>query len=353
MRLREILLPWKSKDKKCCLYKTPYVAAPIWVLGDLIVNFFSLRTTSFRRTYKRRIFLGHEWQVSEETRLVISRLLCEISTRRSTSKSGTGKDYLLHYLRSPAKSTFKHLWKQTPLWCIVMSKAPQEPWRSRWPQKWDVEQSAPTHARHTHCASEQLDTTANQRYDVPWDWLWDACQMARVHWGTSCEGFCSKEGPHYQIELSARNQLECDQVQRALGKSSRSCRQTSNNQPLSTTLEIPWGFLAQAVLRWLSRGLCHIRKCQFEEFAWEEKIWFASSQQTFAWETFSKRRNGERKPVLILVPGSQARLASRKHAMCARNMGAHVGRSTWSTKGITKNGMRNRIPAQPWKAQRN
>ncbi len=138
-------------------------------------------------------FLVHKWLVSWETRLVISRFLREISTRRSMSKSGTKKDYLSHYLRSPVKSTFKHLCKQTPLWCVVMSKMPQKPWRSRWPQERDVEQSAPTHARHTHCTSRQLGTTADQRYDVPRGWLQDACQMARVHWGTNCKGFVARE----------------------------------------------------------------------------------------------------------------------------------------------------------------
>ncbi len=43
------------------------------------------------------------------------------------SKSGTGKDYISRYLRSPAKSTFKCLCKQTPLCCVIMSKTPQEP----------------------------------------------------------------------------------------------------------------------------------------------------------------------------------------------------------------------------------
>ncbi len=248
-------------------------------------------------------------------RLVILRLLREISSRGSMSKSGTGKDYLLRYLRSPAKSTFKCLCKQTLLWLIVMSKRPQEPWRSRWLQERDVEWSAPTHVRHTHCASRQLGTTADRRYDVPWDWLWGACQMSRVHWGTQCEGIFSKEGPHYWIEWSARNPLECKQVPRALGESSRSCRQASNNQPLFMSLEIPWGLLAWAVLCWLSRGLCHARKCQFEDNTWEEKVWFAIAQQTIAWETFGKRRNGERKPVLILVPGSHKHLAL-KNALC-------------------------------------
>ncbi len=38
MRLRETLPPWNSKDKKCCLFKTPYVAAPVRVLGDVITK---------------------------------------------------------------------------------------------------------------------------------------------------------------------------------------------------------------------------------------------------------------------------------------------------------------------------
>ncbi len=188
-----------------------------------------------------------------------------------------------------------------------------------------LEQSAPTHTRHTHCTSRQLGTTADWRCDIPWDWLQDACQMARVRCGTCCKEFWCKGGPHYQIEQGARNPLEYKQVQRVLGKLSRSCCQTTNNQPWFTSLEIPWGFLAWAVLCWLSGGLCHARQCQFEDFEWEGKVWCAIAQWTFAWETFGKRRNGERKQVLVLVPGSRnKRLASRKRMMCAKNMGVHL-----------------------------
>ncbi len=42
-----------------------------------------------------------------------------------------------------------------------------------------------------------------QRYDVLWEWLWDACHMAGVRWGSRCEGFRSEEGPHYCLEQSA------------------------------------------------------------------------------------------------------------------------------------------------------
>jgi hypothetical protein len=47
-----------------------------------------------------------------------------------------------------------------------------------------------------------------------------------------------------------------------------------------------------------------------------------------------ERRNGERMPVLILVPGSHERLTLRKRVMCSRNMGGHVRCGIRSTKGI-------------------
>ncbi len=114
-------------------------------------------TRNFQQTHLQEpgFFLVHKWHDSEETRLIILRLLGELSTRRSTSKSCSKKDQLLHYLRSPAKSTFKCLCKQTLLWCDVMRKKPQEPWRTRRPWQRDVEQSAPTHARHNHCTPRQ------------------------------------------------------------------------------------------------------------------------------------------------------------------------------------------------------
>ncbi len=334
MHLGETLLPWKSKDKKCCLYETPYVAAPIWVLGDVNAKFYAQRATSYRRTYKSQNSFGSRvmsfsrdpschfetptWNFYEE-----------IYQRKWYRKGPlialleeSRKEYLQVSLQADSALTHLH------------EKKPQEAWRTRRPQEWDVEQSAPTHARHTHCASRQLGTTANQRYAVHWDWLREACQMARVHWGTCSKGFHSKEGPHYRIDQSARNQLECDQVWRAPEKLSRSCRQTSNNQPLFTSLEIPLGFLAQAVLHWLSGGLCHAQKCQFKNITQEEKVWFAIAQRTLAWETLAKGGTGKecRYKFLYQVPTSV--LLLRKHVMCARNMGAHVRRGIWSAKGI-------------------
>ncbi len=64
-----------------------------------------------------------------------------------------------------------------------------------------------------------------------------------------------------------------------------------------------------------------------------------------------ERRNGERMPELILVPGSHERLPSRKRVMCSRNMGAHVQGGIQSMKG-KRNGIRNWCPAQPRKVQK-
>ncbi len=245
MRLGETLLLWNSKDKKCCLHETPYIVAPIWILGDVIAKFYALRATSYRLTYKSQFFFG-SW---------VTRFWRDTSCHFKTptwnfykeiyKQKWYRKGLLIALLEeSPAKITFKRLYKQTPLWLIIIRKEPQEPWRTRRLQERDFEQSAPTHARHTHCTSRQFVTTANRRYDVPRDRLREACQMARVRRGTRCEGFRSKEGPHYRMEQSARNHLECDQVQGAPEKLSRRCRQTSNNQPLFASLEIPWEFLS-------------------------------------------------------------------------------------------------------------
>ncbi len=127
MHLGETLAPWNSKNKKCFLYKTPYVAAPVRVLGDIIAKPMPYEQIPFGHTYKNQnFFLVHDWRVSQETRLVILRLLHEISMWRSTSKSVTEKDYL-SCLRSSVTSTFKWLIKDTLRWRVVMSSNLKNP----------------------------------------------------------------------------------------------------------------------------------------------------------------------------------------------------------------------------------
>ncbi len=61
---------------------------------------------------------------------------------------------------------------------------------------------------------------------------------------------------------------------------------------LFTSLDIPWGFHTQAVLCSLA-GLMTCKKVSVWVFLWVRKVWFAFAQQTFAPETFGKRRKGE------------------------------------------------------------
>ncbi len=184
----------------------------------------------------------------------------------------------------------------------------------------DAEWSALTIACLIHGASEPLGMIVAQRYDVPWDWLWDVCHMARVRWGTHCRGFHSKECLHYRFKQIMRNPLEHDQVQRALGKFFRSCLRTSNNQPWFTSLEIPWGFLAWAVLCSLA-GLMSRKKVPAWGFLCVRKVWFAFAQWTFVPKTFSKRRKGKRSPVVSLLPGSREHLASRNPCVLCQKHG--------------------------------
>ncbi len=202
MCLGETLLPWKSKDKKCCLCEMTYVAAPIWVLGDVIATFSALRATSYRRTYKSQIFFGswvtHFWRDPS----------CHIETPTWNSYKEVyewkwyQKGLLIALLEESHEEYLQVSLQAYSALARCHEQKPQEPWRSRGLQERDIVQSAPTHARHTHCASRQLGTTANRRCDISRDWLQDACQMARVRRGTHCEGFCCKDGPHYCIEGS-------------------------------------------------------------------------------------------------------------------------------------------------------
>ncbi len=143
-----------------------------------------------------------------------------------------------------------------------------------------------------------------------------------------CEGIWSKEDLHYCIRQSARNLLEQNQVQRASWKSSRSCYRKSNNQPRFTSLEIPWGFLAWAVLcrlteahvTWESTSLRILCKKEI----YDTQLPNRRSHQK------SSTKSGNRKqtrywvhyqgPINVLLWGNSA--------ICARIMGVHVWRTT-------------------------
>ncbi len=271
------------------------------------------------------LFFGHEWcgfAKDPSQRIKTSKW---ISTRRTTSKGGTGNRLLIAFLQESRMST-SSISTIKLRFDLLSEQKPQDPRRTRWLQekgRWAISpNSRASHPLHSYA----FGYDSQSKCDIPRDCLWEACHMARVHWEARCEGFRSKEGPHYQLEQSERNQLERDQVQRAL--------EDKQQSTLFTSSEIPLQFQSRAVLHWLSGGLCHTRKCQFKDLDKKKGMICDCPMDVGTRNLCKERRNGERKPVLIQVPGAHKCLTLRKLVMCARNMGAHVQRSIRSTKGI-------------------
>ncbi len=105
---------------------------------------------------------------------------------------------------------------------------------------------------------------------------------------------------------------------------------------LFRSLEIPWGFHTQAVLRSLA-GLMSCKKVSVWGFLWVRKVPFAFAKRTFAPETFGKRQKAScfKKP-MCSVP----EIWGHMYDVPAR-----------SAKG-TRNKTRNWIPVQLRKVQR-
>ncbi len=117
--------------------------------------------------------------------------------KEATYKSSTIKGLLYAVKAVPSKDYFTHLTLENTRkgpwpWVIGPNYLVSHPWR--------------------FCAVGDIVT---QRYDVLWNWLWDACHMAGVRWGSRCKGFRSEEGPHYRLEQSARK-LSKDKQQSTL-----------------------------------------------------------------------------------------------------------------------------------------
>ncbi len=111
-------------------------------------------------------------------------LLCPFFYKEATCKGSIVKGLPYPAKTVPSKDYFTHL---------TLTNARKGCWAI----------SPNYRASHPWCFCAVGDIVA-QRYDVLCDWLWDACHMAGVRWGSRCEGFCSKEGPHYRLEQSAR-----------------------------------------------------------------------------------------------------------------------------------------------------
>ncbi len=113
--------------------------------------------------------------------------------------------------------------------------------------------------------------------------------------------------------------------------------QGTQQSPLFTSLEIPWGFHTWAVLCSLV-GLMSRKKVSCRGFLWVRKVSFAFAQRTFAPETFGERR--------------KASCFEKPTRFVPEIWGPMYNVPAQSAKG-TRNGMRNWIPVQPRKARGN
>jgi hypothetical protein len=116
-----------------------------------------------------------------------------------------------------------------------------------------------------------------------------------------------------------------------------------------TSLEIPWGFHTQAVLRSLA-GLMSRKKVSVQGFLWwVRKVWFAFAQRTFAPETFGKRQKGEN------FTGSEfttrfLRVSCFEKPTCSvPEIWGRMYDILAQSANSTRNRTRNRIPVQPKK----
>ncbi len=151
---------------------------------EITTNELRTRTT-FQVSSTKSSFFGSQKAVfTSEPSCLKYRLLRPFFYKEATCKSSTIKGLPYAAKAVPWKDYFMHL---------TLTNAR----KGRWVISPDYR---PSHPRR-FCA---VGDVVAQRSDVLRDWLWDACHMAGVHWGSRCEAFCSKEGPHYHHEQSAR-----------------------------------------------------------------------------------------------------------------------------------------------------
>ncbi len=140
----------ETQWQKCCLYKTPYVAAPVRETGDIITRSLLYAWPPTYAPTRARIIFGSG----------VTFFLGD----PSCWKNGSYVPFLQgsHMQKQYHQRTTLRTW---------------EPWRM---QERDAEWLALTIAHHIHGTSVPLEMTVAQRYDLPWDLLWDACHMAGV-----------------------------------------------------------------------------------------------------------------------------------------------------------------------------
>ncbi len=103
----------------------------------------------------------------------------------------------------------------------------------------------------------------------------------------------------------------------ALERSARKLSEDKQQSTLFTSLDIPWWFHTWAVLR----SLANARKCQLEDFCEKERYESCSVQGKFTADTFRNRQKKENSTVVMLLPGSHERLASRNPRVLSQKHG--------------------------------
>ncbi len=128
------------------------------------------------------------------------------------------KYWLLRFIFSTRKPHAKEYHKRTTLRSesstikgLFYTPDPENARKGRWV----ISPNYPAWHPWRFCA---IGDVVAQRYDVPHDWLWDACHMPGVHWKSHCKGFCSKEGSNYCFEQSARKLSEDKQQSKLIHK---------------------------------------------------------------------------------------------------------------------------------------
>ncbi len=174
------------------------VAAYLTRFADDFFSYDLLNARKQRNDYRRATYEDNFSRVLNQELFFCSRvagfasnpsclkywLLRPIIYKEATCDGSTVKGLPYPVKAVPSKDYFMHLTltnARKGRWVISPDYRASHPWR--------------------FCA---VGDVVAQRYDVLCDWLWDACHMAGVQWGSRCEGFCSKEGLHYCLEQSVR-----------------------------------------------------------------------------------------------------------------------------------------------------
>ncbi len=153
--------PTKEYQGDVIANSTPYVQLPTDAPTRARNSFFGSRVTRFVRDPSHHIETP-TW----------------ISMRRSTSKGGTANGLLIAFWRSRAWVPQASLQADSAL-THCQEQKPQDPRRTRGPQekgRWAISpNSRASHPLHSYAVGYY----SRSKYDVPRDWLQEACHMAK------------------------------------------------------------------------------------------------------------------------------------------------------------------------------